>query len=310
MDTSTIITTSLLAVIKMFLIVFVGIIAAKVKIITKDNMLVLTKMTLYVFTPALVVNSFIQEFDDEKLRGILVSAALCAAYYIIGAIIASILISKSRSSYRTKRACVIYLNCGYVGIPLAQSIFGAEAVLYMSVHLALAPLFMWTYCPMLLSGKFDKRSLVKNIVSPPMLASIIGLVIFIFRIPIPEVIHTPLASVGGCASPLSLIIAGAIIAQSDIKAALKQFDTYLVCLLRLIVIPAIMIPITLLFRQSCPQLALSVSMLAAVTPVASAVQMAAQLYEGDDRCAALMFAISTLMCIITIPLMLTLYFQF
>ena len=90
----------------------------------------------------------------------------------------------------------------------------------------------------------------------------------------------------------------------------EQFDTYLVCLLRLIVIPAIMIPITLLFRQSCPQLALSVSMLAAVTPVASAVQMAAQLYEGDDRCAALMFAISTLICIITIPLMLTLYFQF
>ena len=101
------------------------------------------------------------------------------------------------------------------------------------------------------------------------------------------------------------------LADTDLKAMLKKKRLYLVLFLRMVFCPAIfMIILKLtqveLWMADGQKLALTI-FLAATSPAATTITQFAQLYDRDAQYAGAINVVSTLCCIVTMPLFVFLY---
>ena len=112
----------------------------------------------------------------------------------------------------------------------------------------------------------------------------------------------PLNYIASLNTPLAMIVSGIMIAQSDIKAALKKLGVYMVCAARLLV-PFALIPLFMLFKAD--ETAVNTTLIAASAPVAASTVMFANRYGKDGVYASEIFALSTLLSVITMPAVLS-----
>ena len=103
-------------------------------------------------------------------------------------------------------------------------------------------------------------------------------------------------------TPIAMIIAGICIAQTDIRKTLFKWRIYLVCFLKLLVAPCILILIVKPLLGS--GMVSGVSVIAAASPVATMCMIFAVRYDKDSRYASELFAVSTLLSMLTIPAVL------
>ena len=129
----------------------------------------------------------------------------------------------------------------------------------------------------------------------------IGLIIFLLSIPIPQVLETSLDYISGLNTPVAMIIIGIYIAQTDFKKALRNPHVYFVSAMKLLVIPLIIIVIHKLIHT--PEEIMIANTLATACPVAAACSMFVAKFGGDGIYGASLVTITTVLSILTIPLM-------
>ena len=293
------------AVSKILFMVCIGVIGDRIGVLNSDVCAKMTKVMHYLFTPFMIVNGFFLEYNAEKVFGLKMTLVFTVIIHAIGIVLSKIMVKRNSPSRIVEEASIIYANCGFMGVPLGQTMFGQEGVFYMSIHASMAPLYMWTYSAVLFTGKADKKALKNIVTNPSIWAALIGIVIYTLQIPVPEIIKSPIASIGGCASPMALVLAGSMISRADLKSALKMSKTYIVCLGKLIIMPLIMMFV--LKYLPGPIMARTCGLVAAACPCATNVQIAAQLYGNDEKTASLFFGVSTVISLLTIPLMVSLF---
>ena len=163
---------------------------------------------------------------------------------------------------------------------------------------------------MMLSGKreFSIGDIVKNV---NVIAIAVGVVLFASGLRFPALIGDTISTVGGMVGPISMIVTGMLLGGSSLAKVRSYRRVPLICLLRLIAYPSM---ILLLYRFSPlktmaegGEMILLVSFLAAAAPTASSVTQLAQVYGGDSEYAGVINMVSTVLCIITMPLMVLLY---
>ena len=128
-----------------------------------------------------------------------------------------------------------------MGFPVLESLFGKTGVFYGSIYVAVFNAFIWTYGVMLFSKGREQTSVIKAMINPGIVSVIIGMFIFIFSIELPKPILQTLDMVGSMTAPLSMLIVGALLADTNLKDIFTGFEVYYGTALRLIVIPLITI---------------------------------------------------------------------
>ena len=216
-----------------------------------------------------------------------------------------IFVRRQNKNCAVARICIVFQNYGFVGLPLTSLVFGSEGVVYGAIHLAIFQFFFYTFGIMILSGKFNIKSFVNCFKSPGIVCAIIGALIFSFRIPVPDIIQTPINAIGNCATPLGMIIAGGIIARSDMRPVLKNGLTYVVAFLKLLVLPFCIIGLTKVFN--IPDIIAVTAVISAACPQANYCNVYSELYGKDSALSSGIFSLCTLLCIITIPAVVALY---
>ena len=117
----------------MVFLAFVGVLCYKTNIVDEILNRKLSDLVLTVFTPILLFTSFQKEFSQELVKGLLLSAVLSALSFLIVWIISKIVIRKQDADVAVvEHIAIMYSNCGFIGIPMAQGIFGT--VLYDCVR--------------------------------------------------------------------------------------------------------------------------------------------------------------------------------
>ena len=289
----------------MFLLVATGFLCGKLGIIDKATNPKLSAFLLYVVNPVLIVMSYQEQtFSMELLRGLGLSIALAAGSYALIMAVLFIIFRKDDSDNSViVKFSSTFSNCGFMGLPLINALFGSEGVLYVTGYLTIFNIMCWTYGVMMFGGK-ESANLKKIITSPAIIAIIIGLICFVAQIHLPQIILSAGDHIKACNTPVAMICAGVTIAYTDIKQNIKDKYVYLALLLRLILCPLLFWAVFRWF--AIPHMVFMVILVASGCPAAATGTMLALNYKKNPEMSAVIFAASTLLSALTLPLVVML----
>lgn len=285
----------------MFFIILIGIICYRVRLIDQITNKKLSDIVLMLVSPILILVSYQREYDSTLLSGLFISLILAVITHIFGIVISKVMLrgNKHREDLVIERFAVIYSNCGFIGIPMAGGLFGSEGVFYITAYMTIFNLLVWTHGIIIMTGKGDTKSLGKALLSPSIIAAVVGFFLFITRIMLPDILTDTLTYIGNMNTPLAMLVAGITIAQTDMKKLLVKLRIYYISFIKLLLIPIAMLFAFRVFEV--PNVVLLTSILAAACPSAAMVNLFALRYDKNYLYASEIFAVSTIASMVTIP---------
>lgn len=296
-------------VLVMLIYLLVGVAAAKAKIVTAEQSKGMSSMLLYILSPCMLLKAFKMDYQPEKLTALLFSgiiALLAALILILSA--RYIFYRKNTELAPIERSSVAYTNSGYLAIPLISATLGNEAVFYSCGFLLIFNFLVWTHCLYQMSAGRAKIQLKSFIFNPNLVAIIIGLILFRFSIKMPTIIDTAVSGFGNMVAPIALFIIGVTLADKSLKEIFFNKRAYWVCFVRLILAPLLLIVIFKILAVNTwvqgGDIIINTILIMSFAPVAVIVTMFAQHYDLNVSYSSQLVSLSTILCIISMPLML------
>ncbi|MDO4518815.1 MAG: AEC family transporter [Eubacteriales bacterium] len=286
---------------KMLIILIVAIICYKIGLINQEGNKNISNLLLMVVNPCLIVNVYQMEYDPVLVKGLLISFAFAILSHILCILISSICIRKTDNpDFSIERFCSIYSNCGFMGIPLINSVLGAEGVFYLSAYMAVFNIFTWTHGLVLINGKFSSKKLYEGLRSPVMIGTIIGMILYFAKIAIPGTLLSPIQYISDMNTPLAMMVAGFSVAQADFKSVFANFKVYKIAVFKLLINPIAFL--LLLWIAKVPATVAYTILIATACPTATNATLMAIRFGKNYKYASQAFAFTTVVCILTIPL--------
>lgn len=285
----------------LFVLIGVGFVCNKIKLISEKTVKEMTNFVLYIVTPCVIINSYQREFDKEMLKGLIITLAAAVASYAATIILAHLLIKEKQDKRREKtlRFGTVFSNCGYMSLPLQQVLLGDVGVFYGTTYIMVFQIMLWTYGVIVMSGNMKNISFRKIIVNPGVTSSLVGVLFFIFSITLPSFIGEPIKHLAALNTPVPMVIVGFHLANANLK--IKGFSPYMTLILRHILSPVIMLLGLLACGITGP--IATACVICASSPVAAATTMFSEKFDGDTPLSATMVSVSTLLAIITMPIL-------
>ena len=286
----------------LLLLIFAGFACVKTGAVKIEAKKAFSDLLLYLIVPAMVINSYLTEFDPKVLQNLLQSFALSTVLLLLGLVITFLLtlrIDKEKNTPILRFAC-IFSNAAYMGFPLIQALFGSEGLLYASAFVTVYNILLWTAGYGIVSKKVRAKEVLRTIFTNPVLISVVaGLLIYLCQIPVPDIIKQPVSLVGNMNTPLSMFITGMIIAGSDVKGLVYNKNIWYIILVRQLVIPAVCFGVFSLFHVT--GMAAQVVLLLEACPSAAITSVFAVQFGYDENLAAGAVVITTFFSILTLP---------
>lgn len=305
-----------MAMIKLFLILIVGFCCHKWGIFPEGTQTVLTKVVIYVATPCTILYSVLANEDlpdAAAIAFILLVSVGCYAVLIALALLA-VRLMRVEPGLRGIYVCMlVFSNCGFIGFPVVETIFGSQAVFYTSVfNIPFYP-FVYTLGAYLMIrdsralGGERKRVEIKasTFLNPCLAASAAAIVLALTGWRFPPVLTDTIASIGNITTPGALLVIGISVARQPLKAMLGSARVYLLSVLRLIAVPTLVWFALHFFVRD--QLLLGVAVVVFGMPVATAVPMLVTEYGADETSAVQGVFLTTVLSMVTIPLLVTVF---
>ena len=301
--------TTINSVMMLVIMGIMGYIGGKTDVIDETSSNRISKLMVNISLPMMAVKGYFTPFNSESLSEILWCYLGSFISGALGIILGKLFLNpKKNKLYAEELSAGCFPNCGIIGIALASMIIGSKASLYGASYLTVNSFFMWIYVPLVLSGKFDKSTVKKILISPVMIAVYAGLIIYFCRIPIPTPVQKAVTSVGDSVAPLAMLITGSMMARTDLKKIVKNIRLYVVSVFRLIIQPLVfLIFVKLLPFPEGPGFTCFVCF---ACPTASAIVVLTETHKGNAPYAASITTMTTIMSIITLPLMVAVYSMF
>ncbi|MDE7362718.1 MAG: AEC family transporter [Oscillospiraceae bacterium] len=296
----------------MFILLAVGYFLYKKKLLGDEAVRQLSNIALTVINPIVIFNAYQTDFDPALFRGLMYALLLAFIGQTILVASSYIMVRTGHKDFEVERFAVGYSNCAFMGIPLVQATFGSEGVFYLTAFITAFNVFMWTHGVVLMGGSGGSKnvkerlgSLLKILVSPAILSIVLGLVFFFTGLRMPSIVQQPLDHLGAMNTPLAMLVSGATIAKTGLLGGLKNKRIYFLQAFKLLIVPmllaALYVPMEL-FGVS-PMIVETI-VLAAAAPTASATIMFAYRFGRNEGYASNHFAMSTVVGIVTMPLVL------
>ena len=285
----------------MALLMAVGILLSRRGFLSPQGTKDLGAILLRIIIPCVIVKSYITTYSRERLLELALSAGLALVAFILAMGIAYLVYGKRR---RIENFASAFCNAGFIGIPLAQAVIGDEGVFYMAASVALLNLFQWTYGVYIMTDRRDSISAKTIAKNPVVIAIVIGIALFLSRLPVPGIVTSTLGYIAGMNTPVAMILMGTYMAKLPWRKLLDK-RAYGCVLLRLVVIPAVVLAVFWALPITNQNVALA-AYLAAATPVGANICVFAQQYDCDYEFSVVTVCLSTVLSIVTVPLMVSL----
>ena len=297
-------------IVQLFLIMLLGYLLVKLKVLKSEESVVLSKISLYLVMPAIILTAFQVDFKPEIQEGLLLAFVAAIAIHAVLLVIGH----GSGRLFKFEEidiASIIYSNAGNLIIPIVTAVLGTEWVIYSTAFVSVQLIFLWTHCKLMFS-KEKTPNIRKIILNVNMIAIFVGVLSMLSGIRLPALLNETLGSVGSMIGPLGMLITGMIVAGMDLKQIFTSKKVYVITFFRMILCPAIIL--LLLKLSNAGSLVangteiLLITFLATVTPAASTVTQFAQVHDKNAEYAGAINIMTTLVCIVTMPLFVMLYF--
>ncbi|ANZ62901.1 transporter [Secundilactobacillus paracollinoides] len=242
-------------------------------------------------------------FSTRYLKELLLIVIALVLFYLIEIVVSKVLFHgvQDGATKRVLEFASIYSNAGFMGIPLVQALFGSKGVFFASISLAIYNIFNWTHGIGLFEKQASRRDTLRQLIKNPNLwAVIVGLGIFIGNVDLPHPVNQFLTDISNLNTPLAMFVVGASLVQVRISKQTLNGHLWLSLALRNLIFPVVMI--VLLKVLGVTGTGALATILMAACPTASLVVLFSVQYKSDTNQAIPLFGISTLGCLVTLPL--------
>ncbi len=290
----------------LFGLIVIGYILVKTKVLPENSASILSKLENTVFIPALVMETFIENFTVERIS-VAWKLLLCSFLLTLIVIPISILVSKiaAKDIYTQKIYTygLTFSNFSFMGNAIVSSLFGDIFFEYLIFTLALWMLIYLWGVPRLLLFDSDKkqtfRENMKAFLNPMFISMIVGMIIGLIRIPMPSWIESIISVSANCMSPIAMILTGIAISFISLKDTFKNMKIYLLSIVKLIIMPLLFIGVTHFLKLPSTVYICSLCVLAMPFGLNTIVIPSAA--GKDTSVAAGLAVVSHLLSCITIP---------
>lgn len=295
-------TNLLLQIIIIFILMLVGVFLKKIGFLRDTTNTDLTKIILYFISPCVIIKAFEQKFSADRMITFLITSIGVFSIYIISIIISKLIFSKvkDKNLQRTLKYGSVYPNSGFMGIPLAQALFGSQGVFFSVISVLAFNIFSWSHGVSLFNEQKGWKELSRDILmNPNIIAILLGIFVFVFSIPIPNVVNQLLDYIAAMFAPLSMIIIGCSLADIQLKALSFNRLLILAILLKNFIYP--IFSIFILIALGVTGTSLLTTVILTSCPVAGLVVLFTVESKGDAEPGILLVSLSTILSLITIP---------
>lgn len=289
-------------ILEMFLMASAGYFCGKKGLVSEGGTKELNSILFYVVTPVITIYSF------QDSIGLITAADLTTTLLIsilamgLGVALSYCFFRKTApAQQRVLRFAAIYPNSGFIGLPLAQAMFGSRGVVYAVVFGISYSLFVWTHGIGIMRGT-SRPNWKSAFLNPGIVGLAIGLPLFAFSFRLPEVVYSPLGAISGLNTPLAMIVLGSYISRIPLRKTFQNPLLYASCAIRLLLIPAVFYLVMLLLPVRPDATVFSTVMILASAPAAVNTVMFTAQFDGDVELGSQAVALCTLLSILTVPL--------
>lgn len=287
--------------ISLFLMIGAGYLSARAGLISPELRPRLSALVLSVTCPCVIISSVLSSSGGgaDMPRALLTAIVFFAAMIAMAALLTRLARTPAQES-RLDQMMLVLTNLIFMGIPVVQSLYGASGVAMLSMFILVFNFLVYTYGVLMLCKGARLRP--RDLLNPGVISALAALLLGLTRLRLPGPVESALSSVGSVTTPLAMMIIGASLAHSDIRAAFTKVRLYRVSLLRLIVMPLCVLAIVRLLPIDTALAGICV--VVAAMPIAGNCGMLADVYTPGDMTAAHAIIVSTLLCAATLPLIL------
>lgn len=296
----------------MFLLMSVGFVGSKIGMITEETSKRLSAIVVNIANPAMILVSGI---SDERMEGreLLSLTVVILAIYAVLLLLAYLLPvllrvdPKSRGVYQ---AMTVFSNIGFMGYPIIAALYGSSAILYGALYSIPFNILIYTFGVSALrkkeNGAEKKKLSLKEVLNIGVITSIVSLILYLWQIRVPGFLTDTLSYLGNLTAPLSMMVIGASMTSISLRELFTDVRLLLFSLIKLLLIPVLGM---LLIRQVVTnEVICGVFMIMLTTPAGSMTAMLAQEYDGDYETASRGVTLTTLLSVITMPVVSLLLF--
>ncbi len=312
------------SVITLFILMLPGFIMKKASFTPEGFGKGLSNLVLYIANPILVLYSFLSfsgGIKDIWLDAVLVLLLSVVAHTLFAVVSVFAFKKAPEAKRRLLELGTVFSNAAFMGIPLIEMLLGSEAAIYASIYNIPFNFFLWTLgVHLCTSGREgDKiangrrsaiiRATRKVLLHPTTISSAIGIILLavgankvVFGV---EIIADSLAMIKGLVAPLSMIVIGIRLADINFRGFFNDVYMYAFLMLRHLLLPLAVVGVMKaveLCGVPLDETVYVVTAILAATPAASSATMFAEMYDCDALYASRLVAVSTILCIATMPL--------
>lgn len=309
-------------IIVIFIIILIGIICYRTKLIDDATNSKLSSILLMLINPVLIFVSYQREFSSDLLEGLLISFLLAITTHLVAIAISYLMIRRKKKKalivdgirikkyvdnedVEVERLSSSYANMGFMGIPLIYGIFGSEGVFYVTATVTVFNIFIWTHGVMMMSGSKNLKpmEIIRKLTSPTIIAIILGLIFFVLQIKVPDVVYQSLSYIGDINTPFAMLIAGVTIGKTNIvQLFTNNLRMYYPVFLKLLFIPFVLV--LLYIWLPIDETVKIIAIILAATPSSTIGVLFTINHKKNSVLAAQIFTVTTLLCVATIPIII------
>lgn len=299
MDMSALLTKMVIFVVLMV----IGYIGARTKLLNGEFTKAASKLTMNVFMTATILNSVIAnppQLSGGELAKVMLACFVSVGFgYLISALVVRLL-PFQRERKPLMELLISVTNTMFIGVPVAEPIFGSQAVFYIAMSCIPFNVFLYTYGVWRMNQSGERVKLNwKNMVSVPLIATMAALLIFVLNIPMPGVVKELCNTLSAATMPMSMLVIGSSLGGVSLLDAFKEKSLYFVSLMRLVLVPLLTLPVLKLITAD-PVL-LGAMVIIAGCPSAVMVTVLAIQYGRDAEYTSKGILLETFLSMATMP---------
>lgn len=277
----------------------------------------IARLVTQIALPAYMVSTIVRKFKADQLLKTLPDLVFPVISMFLLYIISIIIVKVCRIPKRHAglfESMFSNSNTVFVGLPVNMALFGPHSLPFVLVYYMANTTFFWTLGVYLIrkdgsqQGSFSLKTVFKKVFSPPLLGFMVGVLLVLWHVKLPQFIMQDFDYVGNLTIPLSMIFIGISINSVDLSNVHFDRSNFLILFGRFLLAPTLMS--LLVIPTPMPLLMKQVFIMQSAMPIMTNAPVVSRLYHADSEYASIMVAETTLLSLIVIPVLMVLVQQF
>lgn len=293
----------------LFVYMMIGYVACKKEYFDQEFGKKLSWLVVNVANPMLAISAVVNNEEQIAKKDFYVTVLLAICFYAFFLILAQILprlIGVQNSDIGVYKMMTTFNNIGFMGFPVIAAAYGNGALIYAVPFSIMFNILCYTWGIQTLCGGGEKGNW-KRIINIGTISGIISIVLFFMQIPVPKMICSLSAGLSNLTGPLSMLVIGISIAAMELKDLFTDVKLLKFALIKLLAVPVA--AMLLVCQVIDNRLICEVFLVMMATPAASMCAMMTQQYGGDYELAAKGVALTTILSVVTMPIVSEIVFH-